>query len=217
MSLEGELLMVTFRSIWTRLVRGPQHRNAFAEQQLKRLVPFQIRALRKKRGWSQEELARRAGVTQGVVSRAEDPDYGNLTFNTVINICRGFDVAFIGKFVGFSEFDDFFTGLSEESSGNVPDFDTENARIEELIAERFNKSGSEMLQVSPKINSQNVLDFESKKVLCGNGQSLLGALPSPTPQGGLNHAALSCHPFESLATIPREIGCDSQLWVVDGK
>lgn len=132
--------MRTFRTVWTKLQQnGAAYRKAFVASELKRLIPFQIYALRKKRGWSQEELAKRSGLTQGVISRAEDPDYGNLTFNTVINITGGFDVAFVGKFVPFSELDDYFVGLSEESAGSVPAFDEENARIEQLIEERERK------------------------------------------------------------------------------
>lgn len=129
--------MSTFSTVWTKLrENGPAYRKAFVGSQLKRLIPFQVNALRKKRGWSQEELAKRSGLTQGVISRAEDPDYGNMTFNTVISIAGGFDVAFVGKFVPFSELDDYFVGLSEESAGSIPSFEGENQRIEQLVAER---------------------------------------------------------------------------------
>ena len=129
--------MRTFRTVWTKLQQsGAAYRKAFVASEIKRLIPFQVYALRKKRGWSQEELAKRAGLTQGVISRAEDPDYGNMTFNTVISIAGGFDVAFVGKFVPFSELDDYFVGLSEESAGSVPTFEEENQRIEQLVAER---------------------------------------------------------------------------------
>jgi transcriptional regulator with XRE-family HTH domain len=117
----------TFESVWTKLLeKGPAYRKAFVGAQLKRLIPFQIHALRKGRGWSQDELAKRCGLTQGVISRAEDPDYGNLTFNTAIAIAGGFDVAFIGKFVPFSEIDEYVVGLSEISAGSIPSFTEEN-------------------------------------------------------------------------------------------
>lgn len=119
--------MRTFDSIWKKLLeKGPAYRKAFVGSQIKRLIPFQIHALRKDRGWSQAELAKRCGLTQGVISRAEDPDYGNLTFNTAIAIAGGFDVAFIGKFVPFSEIDDYVVGLSEISAGSIPSFTEEN-------------------------------------------------------------------------------------------
>ena len=117
--------MRTFRSIWSKLTEnGAAFRKAFVSSQVKRLIPFQIYALRKSRNWSQEELAKRSGLTQGVISRAEDPDYGNLTFNTVISIAGGFDVAFIVKFVPFSELTNWNVDLSEQSVV-VPSFSEE--------------------------------------------------------------------------------------------
>jgi transcriptional regulator with XRE-family HTH domain len=127
----------TFSTVWTKLREtGAAYRRAFVASELKRLIPFQIYALRKKRGWSQEELAKRSNLTQGVISRAEDPDYGNMTFNTVISIAGGFDIAFVGKFVPFSELDDYFVGLSEDSAGSVPSFAEEDQISEQLAAER---------------------------------------------------------------------------------
>ncbi len=99
--------------LWNKLAKSKKYRSAFAKAQFKRLVPFQIRALRKKRGWSQETLAANANLTQGVISRAEDPDYGNLTVNTILNIAEGFDVVFVGKLVPYSEFVRWYGNLSE--------------------------------------------------------------------------------------------------------
>ena len=122
--------MRTFESVWTKLLeKGSAYRKAFVGSQIKRFIPFQIHALRKNRGWSQDELAKRCGLTQGVISRAEDPDYGNLTLNTAIAIAGGFDVAFIGKFVPFSEIDDYVVGLSEISAGSIPSFTEENQNM----------------------------------------------------------------------------------------
>jgi transcriptional regulator with XRE-family HTH domain len=106
----------TLESLRNRLESGGrEYREAFVASQLKRGIPFQARALRKQRGWSQSRLAEESHLTQGVVSRALDPDYGNLTLNTILKIAAGFDVAFIGKFVPFSELGGWFLAQSEES------------------------------------------------------------------------------------------------------
>lgn len=121
--------MNTFNEVWSKLKKSKKYRESFVFSLFKRTVPFQIRALRKQRGWSQEELALKSSITQGVVSRAEDEDYGNLTINTICHIAAGFDVAFIGKFVPFSELDRWFITLTEKSA-QVPSFVVENAALE---------------------------------------------------------------------------------------
>ena len=54
-----------------------------------------------------------------------DQDYGNLTFNTVGRIAAGLDMAFIGKFVPFSELTRFSQELSEDDFVSIPTFGEE--------------------------------------------------------------------------------------------
>lgn len=125
--------MITTTEVWQKF-SNKKYRTAFARAQFKRLVPLQIQTLRRQRGWSQQELAEYAKVTQGVVSRSEDQDYGNLTVNTILNIAEGFDVAFVGRFVPFSELDDWYVNLSQETM-RVPSFEEENASVTTTSAE----------------------------------------------------------------------------------
>ncbi len=118
--------MITFEGIWRKL-SNKKYREQYALSLLKRSVAFQIKTLRKKHCGSQAVLAERSNVTQGVVSRAEDQEYGNLTFNTVGRIASGLDVAFIGKFVPFSELIKFSEDLSEGEFEEIPTFDEEIA------------------------------------------------------------------------------------------
>ncbi|MBL8232568.1 MAG: helix-turn-helix transcriptional regulator, partial [Bryobacterales bacterium] len=104
--------MITSDTLWRKLREKP-YREQFAATQVKSGIPFQIRAIMKNRGLSQEDLAARAGLTQGVVSRAANPSYGNLTLNTILRIAAGLDVAFVGYFVPFSELANWYTTLSE--------------------------------------------------------------------------------------------------------
>ena len=120
--------MTTLSNTWERF-QDRDYRNAFAADQLKRGVPFQIRVIRKKRGWSQAELAEASGLTQGVISRAEDLNYGNLTFNTALAIAAGFGLAFVGKFVPFSELIREHSNLSEDSIKDIPTFEEEDRLI----------------------------------------------------------------------------------------
>jgi len=147
--------------LWSKL-DDRDYRRAFLVGQFKRMVPFQIQILRKQRGWSQEQLAEASGLTQGVISRAEDPDYGNLTINTVLRIANGFDVAFIGKFAPYGELEDWFGGLSEKIY--VPSFDEENAiRQGKLIrkAPALHTQGNEPSQIDVDGKTGNIISIDS--------------------------------------------------------
>jgi transcriptional regulator with XRE-family HTH domain len=117
-----------FSSIWGKL-RDKAYRDAFVASQLKRGLPTQIRVMLKDRRWNQGDLARRSGLKQGVISRAADPDYGNLTINTILKIASGFDVAYVGRFVRFSDLARWYAGLSEPAL-SVPGFSDDNGLVE---------------------------------------------------------------------------------------
>ena len=128
--------MNTFSEVWRKFRTGKKYREEFVASQVKRGIPFQIRSLMKKKGLSQDRLAELSGLTQGVVSRAANPNYGNLTLNTIIRIAAGFDVAFVGRFVLFSELGKWFTSLSEESV-QVETFAEEDEAFEAAERERL--------------------------------------------------------------------------------
>lgn len=118
-------------SLWRKFAKSKKYRHAFVAAHFKRFLPFQITAMRNKAGWSQEELAEACGLTQGVISRAENPNYGNLTFNTVLRIAAGLDVAFIGEFVPFSELAKRVEKLSEEAA-QVATFEEEQYALSRM-------------------------------------------------------------------------------------
>lgn len=55
-------------------------------------VQHQIHSLRKKRGWTQAELGRRAGMPANVISRLEQPTDRLITLRTLIRIANAFDL-----------------------------------------------------------------------------------------------------------------------------
>src|SRR5256885_8922987 len=126
-SKEGVRSMRTFkkRTIWQRMAKDRRYREEFAAAMLKRMIPYQTRAIRKKRGWSQMQLAEAAQLTQGAISRAEDPGYGNLTLTTIARIAAGYDLAAIVKLVPFSELVRFSENMSEQNFADLPTFDKE--------------------------------------------------------------------------------------------
>lgn len=118
-------MTTTSEHLWNKLAASKTYREEFVAAQVKRAIPFQISALMDRKRLTQKELANRAGLTQGVISRAANPGYGNLTLNTIIRVAAGLDVAFIGRFVPFSDLVTFFETLSEEELANVPSFEEE--------------------------------------------------------------------------------------------
>ncbi len=112
-------------AIWSKLEKSKAYRTAFVASTLKRWLPFQIRVIRERRGWNQTQLAKASGLTQGAISRAENPDYGDLSLNTLLRIASGLDCAFEGRFVPFSRLATQFANMSE-GAANVPPFDVDN-------------------------------------------------------------------------------------------
>lgn len=74
-------------------------RQAFVEAEAVTSLAHQIRVLRTQRGWSQADLAREMGTTQAAVSRMEDASYGRISFKTMLNLARVFDVAPVMRFM----------------------------------------------------------------------------------------------------------------------
>lgn len=80
-----------------------EYRREFANEQVATGLAFQIRLLRESRGWTQEELAQRAGKAQETISQLEDPNYGRYSVTTLKKLAAAFDVALSLRFVSFSE------------------------------------------------------------------------------------------------------------------
>ena len=120
--------MIFNRSFWREL-RSKPFRSAMVAEQAKRAIPHQLRAIMKRRGLTQEKLAKASGLTQGAISRAVDPDYGNLSINTIVRVAAGLDVAFVGRFVPFSHLDEYYRSMGDDEYGNVPTFPEEDKAL----------------------------------------------------------------------------------------
>jgi transcriptional regulator with XRE-family HTH domain len=146
--------------LWEKLTRSKKYRDGFVASTVKRMIPLQIRVLRKQREWSQAQLATESNLTQGVISRAEDPDYGNLTVNTLIRIGAGFDCAFVGRYVPFSDFAKWYANLSDEKSLEVSSFGDDREPAKE---EPANVGAANVRMVSPLLGAVrgNVINASS--------------------------------------------------------
>ena len=92
----------------------------------------QIRAMREARHWSQEELAEKVGMGQARISLLENPNYENLSLNTLKRVANAFDVALVVRFAPFSK---LLETLDSETSDTlavpsfVEEFGTEDDRM----------------------------------------------------------------------------------------
>lgn len=135
-----------------KLKRKP-YRDAYVEEHVKTSLPFQIRALREQRGWSQSDLGEKTGMRQNAISRLEKPDYGSLSVNTLIRLASAFDVALLIKFVPFRKLLDEFSDLSTEAL-EVSSFDDELPELEQVAAMPtwYQGSYARATYVAPKKN-----------------------------------------------------------------
>jgi transcriptional regulator with XRE-family HTH domain len=85
-----------------KLENSKAYRDAYVVEHVKTSVPLQIHHLRAMREFTQAELAEKAKTTQAVISRLEDPNYGNLTLNSLLKIAKALDIALLVRFVPFS-------------------------------------------------------------------------------------------------------------------
>ena len=83
--------------------QNKDYRDTFVEENIGVGLAYQIRALRDKYGWTQEELAGKTGKAQETISQWENPDYGSYTLKTLRTLASAFDVALMINFVSFKE------------------------------------------------------------------------------------------------------------------
>ncbi len=102
--------LISTATLMGSLARGSSARQRFVESHISRGLAFQIRALRDRKGWSQEKLAEEVGMNQNAISRLENPSYGKPTITTLKRIASVFDVAVIVRFVPFKQLADWVSG-----------------------------------------------------------------------------------------------------------
>ncbi len=84
-------------------LKDKKYRDAFVSAHIDEGISFQIRALRKKMGWTQKELSGQTGMAQERISVAENPNYSRFNIKTLKRIASSFNVALIVRFVPISE------------------------------------------------------------------------------------------------------------------
>jgi transcriptional regulator with XRE-family HTH domain len=110
--------------LWEKM-RGKPYRDSFVAAHLSTNIAAQIQTLREKRGWSQGELAEKAGMARSRISVMENPSYEKFTLSTLKRIASAFDVALITRFAPFSELVTWVSDLSPEKL-EIASFDADS-------------------------------------------------------------------------------------------
>lgn len=104
-------MSMTSEERWQRIVQSLEdksYRDAFVAAEIETGIPFQIKAMRKSRGWNQNQLAAAAGMTQARISVLENADYeGAVNVKTLEKLAAAFDVGLMVRFAAFSDLVDW--------------------------------------------------------------------------------------------------------------
>lgn len=92
-----------------------EYRTGFVAARLKVFLAGQIRAMRRREDFTQEQFAKMLGTHQSVVGRMENSDYGKMSIDTLLKIAEKLDVALVVRFVSFKDWNTIASNLSDEA------------------------------------------------------------------------------------------------------
>ncbi len=84
-------------------LQDQEYRTAFVASQINIGIPFQIKALMKARGWTQEQLAERTGMLQPRISAMLKPGKVRPNIETLRRYAEAFDCGLLVRFAPYSE------------------------------------------------------------------------------------------------------------------
>jgi transcriptional regulator with XRE-family HTH domain len=99
----------------SKLLNNKKSRAAYVYEHIRNGIPFQLRAMRDKRDWSQADLAERTKKSRTTITRLENPNNEGLTIKTLLELASAFDVALLIKFVPFSRLLKEYEDVSSEA------------------------------------------------------------------------------------------------------
>jgi len=174
------------------------YREAFVRSQINIGIPFQVRALREKKAWKQEQLAEASGMLQPRISAIERPGGSKLNLETLLRLAAAFDVGLVIRFVPFSEMLRWAKEFSPDMF-QVPSFNQEQmveAELESAPERSTTKPESSAFQ--KVVNMADWLAGKAQEAALESQRPLSNPnVPAPKqPVGGLIYAASGGNPSE---------------------
>jgi hypothetical protein len=151
------------RKLLEKLQR-PTYRHSYLAEHVRRGIAYQIRALRDQREWSQGKFSKLLDKPQSVVCRLEDPGYGKVTVQTLLEIANVYDVALEVRFVPYSSF-----------LQRTRDVSTTSMRVAEFRDD---------LGMKPTNNPENSIIIDQKNLAAENDDISIPYLPTPNKTTG---------------------------------
>ncbi len=109
--------LISWDAVWSRLTIGAEERTKFVESHLGKNIAFQVRAMRARNDWSQQDLADKLETNQNAIYRLENPSKVKPTLSTLKKVAKAFDVALIVRFVPFNQLVNWVTGTEYMEKG----------------------------------------------------------------------------------------------------
>lgn len=94
-------------------LESKEFRDALVDAEIANGVAFQLKVMQRERGWTQQELAERAGTAQPLISKYLG-GYERYSLQTLKKLASALDVALIVRFAPFSELVEWSTDLTPE-------------------------------------------------------------------------------------------------------
>lgn len=170
------------KAIWQRM-KNKEYRDAFTDAQIADAISSQIFHIRESRGWTQVDLAEKAGMMQPAISRLER-SANSVSLNTLKKVASAFDVALLVRFVPFSRMVERLE--TQRLDETIPPFQLDNLESRSSIVP--SKSVPTAFRVfSPESEPAHAATFKTPIVVTDSGKHLTVAQAITTSKNGDYH------------------------------